>query len=378
MKKILTIFCTTFFLAGCATAPNSSVQNTLQKQGTIKIGQNFSPVMSMLAAMGDSMTYSPFWITQGRKYVVLFPKSYNFDTNYYGAEPLTSNTKPRYGLDWGFNPEDYKLTNIWKDRVEVWDYYIKLGKKIGADTKEMNWLYKQKANTMSNPSYVQWKNRGTKVASVPKSKSKTGKRQTKSVSKGSSGSAFFVTNKGHVITNYHVVQGCTSNPRIKYKNNDVDTKVLAVDKMLDLALLKANLNNTKYVALSTDQPRKLQRIIASGYPFGKYISDDLKFTSGIVSSLKGPGDDSTLVQVDAALNPGNSGGPIVDEESGKLVAVSVMGMKKNISEGQNFGIKTSSVKSFLDANQVKVPTSWFKTKDVARLLENSTVYTFCN
>ena len=148
--------------------------------------------------------------------------------------------------------------------------------------------------------------------------------------------------------------------------------------MLDLALLKANLTNTKYVSLSNDKPKKLQRVIASGYPFGKYISDDLKFTSGIVSSLKGPNDDSTLVQVDAALNPGNSGGPIVDEETGKLVAVSVMGMKKNISEGQNFGIKTSSVKNFLDANQVKVPTSWFSTKDVAKLLEDSTLYTFCN
>ena len=211
-----------------------------------------------------------------------------------------------------------------------------------------------------------------RVASKPKTKPKT------STSKGSSGSAFFVTNRGHIITNYHVVKGCTSHPKIKYKDKDIQTKLIAKDQLLDLALLKANLTNTKYVALSNSQPKKLQRIIASGYPFGQYISDDLKFTSGIVSSLKGPNDDSTLVQVDAALNPGNSGGPIVDEESGKLVAVSVMGMKKNISEGQNFGIKTSSVKNFLDANQVKVPTSWFKASDVAKLLEDSTLYTFCN
>ena len=121
----------------------------------------------------------------------------------------------------------------------------------------------------------------------------------------------------------------------------------------------------------------MQRIIASGYPFGEYISDDLKFSSGIVSALKGPGDDSTLVQVDAALNPGNSGGPIVDEESGKLVAVSVMGMKKSISEGQNFGIKTSSVKNFLQTNRIKVPSSWFGASDVAKLLEDTTLYTFC-
>ena len=83
------------------------------------------------------------------------------------------------------------------------------------------------------------------------------------------------------------------------------------------------------------------------------------------------------MQVDAALNPGNSGGPIVDEESGKLVAVSVMGMKKSISEGQNFGIKTSSVRNFLEANQVKVSSNWFGSSNIAKLLEDSTLYTFC-
>ena len=213
------------------------------------------------------------------------------------------------------------------------------------------------------------------VASKPKTSSKT----KTSKSGGSSGSAFFVTQRGHIITNYHVVKGCKSNPIIKYKNKDIDTKIIAKDQLLDLALLKADLTNTKYVTLSNKQPKKLQRIIASGYPFGKYISDDLKFTSGIVSSLKGPNDDSTLVQVDAALNPGNSGGPIVDEESGRLVAVAVMGMKKNISEAQNFGIKTSSVKNFLDANQIKTPSSFgaFRSIDVAKLLEESTLYTFC-
>lgn len=217
-------------------------------------------------------------------------------------------------------------------------------------------------------------NERKQVASKPKNSVK--KRTSKT---GSSGSAFFISNRGHIVTNYHVIEKCSSRPIIKYKGTDVETKVIAKDSLLDLALLKADLVNTKYVSLSNDQPKKLQRIIASGYPFGKYISDDLKFTSGIVSSLKGPGDDSTLIQVDAALNPGNSGGPIVDESSGRLVAVSVMGMKKNISEGQNFGIKSNSVKNFLDANQIKTPSNWgvFKSVDVAQLLEETTLYTFC-
>ena len=64
----------------------------------------------------------------------------------------------------------------------------------------------------------------------------------------------------------------------------------------------------------------------------------MKFTSGIVSSLKGIGDDSTRLQIDAALNPGNSGGPIINEETGELVAVAVAGLRKDKTEAVNFGI----------------------------------------
>ena len=203
------------------------------------------------------------------------------------------------------------------------------------------------------------------------------KKESNSTSQGSSGSAFFISSKGDIITNNHVIEGCRSQPKVKYKNKDVTANIVATDKMLDLALLKADLRNTKYISFSKDEPKKLQRIIVAGYPFGQYISDDLKFTSGIVSSLKGPGDDSTLVQVDAALNVGNSGGPIVDESSGQLVAVSVLTMDKSVAEGQNFGIKTSSVKNFLNANKVKVPFGFNFNRDVAESLEKSTLYVYC-
>ena len=51
---------------------------------------------------------------------------------------------------------------------------------------------------------------------------------------------------------------------IKYKDKDVNATVVAKDSALDLALLKADLRNTKYISFSNDQPKKLQRIIASG------------------------------------------------------------------------------------------------------------------
>ena len=144
--------------------------------------------------------------------------------------------------------------------------------------------------------------------------------------------------------------------------------------------MQAETKNNKFISISNKPPRKLQRIIAAGYPFGKYLSDDMKFTSGIVSSLKGYADDSTRLQIDAALNPGNSGGPIVDERTGELVAVAVAGLRKDVTEAVNFGIKAGSVKNFLESNQIETTTftKKYNSENIAQLLENSVVYTFCN
>ena len=205
------------------------------------------------------------------------------------------------------------------------------------------------------------------------------KKETKEKSEAS-GSAFFISNKGHIITNYHVVEDCKDNSKIFYKNNNVDAKLIAKDAYLDLALLKAEVNNSKFISISNMAPKKLQRIIAAGYPFGKYLSDDLKFTSGIVSSLKGVQDDSTRLQIDAALNPGNSGGPIIDENTGKLVAVAVAGLRKDVTEAVNFGIKAGSVKNFLESNQINISTfsKSYSRGEIAGLLEKTVLYTFCN
>ncbi|MDC3407746.1 S1C family serine protease [Candidatus Pelagibacter ubique] len=207
------------------------------------------------------------------------------------------------------------------------------------------------------------------------------KAKDKNNVQASSGTAFFVTKKGHIITNYHVVEGCKDKSKIIYQDNEYKAKLIAKDKYLDLALLKSELDNEYYIALSNKSPKKLQRIVTAGYPLGKELSDDLKFTSGIVSSLKGLEDDSTRIQIDAALNYGNSGGPIVDEKTGELVAVAVAGLDKKITESINFGIKAGSVKNFLDSNQINVDLTVKKFSlgdiDLASILENATVYTFC-
>ena len=198
----------------------------------------------------------------------------------------------------------------------------------------------------------------------------------------SQGTSFFISNNGYMVTNYHIIDKCDDNVKIKYKTKDYDVRVVAKDRILDLALLEAkNIERTKYLSLSSNPPEKLQKIIAVGYPFGKWISDDLKFTSGIISSIKGPEDDSTRIQIDASLNPGNSGGPIVDDDNGKVIGVAVAKLDPSVSSGTNFAIKASSLKNFLVANKIKpsVPIlSLSKSRSaLLNLLEETTVYTYC-
>jgi S1-C subfamily serine protease len=197
----------------------------------------------------------------------------------------------------------------------------------------------------------------------------------------SSGSGFFINNKGYFITNNHVVKGCKQS-KITFKEESVDAEVVATDQTLDLALLKAKVKPRNYLNLSDDPPEKLQKIYVAGYPFGKGLSDDLKLTQGIISSVKGYGDNSNQIQIDAAINSGNSGGPIVDED-GDLVGVAVSGLNKSKAEGIAFGIKSAAVKNFLDVNKIKYSTSslmnfGMSNKKLNNLLEDSAVYTFCN
>jgi len=198
---------------------------------------------------------------------------------------------------------------------------------------------------------------------------------------GASGTAFFIDNNGHMITNHHVIEGCKDKSQISYNNENIKAKLIAKDEFLDLALLKADVKNSSFINISTAPPKKLKRVIVAGYPFGLELSNDLKFNSGIITSLKGLGDDSTRIQIDAAINPGNSGGPIVYEENGELAAVAVAGLSKDKTEAVNFGIKASSVENFLQSNQIDLTLVQqkfnFNNDDLAELLESSTLYTFC-
>ena len=196
---------------------------------------------------------------------------------------------------------------------------------------------------------------------------------------GYSGTAFFINNIGHLLTNNHVIEGCKLS-KINYFNREYETNLISTDKTLDLALLKVDLKPKSYISFSRDELKKRQQITVAGYPLGKGLSDDLKINDGRISSLKGYENNSNEITVDVAINPGNSGGPIVNQK-GQLVAIAVAGMSKDVTEGLNFGIKASAAANFLKSNKISPSVGYmsFSTSDdkLVKLLEESTVYTFC-
>jgi serine protease Do len=194
----------------------------------------------------------------------------------------------------------------------------------------------------------------------------------------SSGTGFFVSRQGHMITNHHVIDGCL-NVKVIYNGKDYDTKTLSVDKMNDLAIIKTDARPRSVFSVSDRDASLLENVIVAGYPLGKKVSSAIKATSGTVTALAGVGDNYAEFQTDAALNSGNSGGPIINDQ-GNVVGVAVSKIKKEGVESFNFGVKSSILRIFAGANELKFLTPNkrdLKKKDLGELITDATVYLEC-
>ncbi len=212
------------------------------------------------------------------------------------------------------------------------------------------------------------------------------KPQDDEVLEASSGSGFAVSSDGYVITNNHVIEGCQE-VAVYEGGRAVPATVVTYDIQNDLALLKGDFTPKTVFALSGEQPELLQDVYVAGYPFGNEISSSIKVTKGIISSLTGIGNNFSNIQIDAALQVGNSGGPILDE-MGNVVGVAVSKLDAKymydnfgtIPENTNFGIKANVVRSVLDSNGVSSPspnTNEITKSELGKRITGGTYYVSC-
>jgi S1-C subfamily serine protease len=222
------------------------------------------------------------------------------------------------------------------------------------------------------------------IAEKPKKKKPKKKKpkQTPSDEKivaAASGSGFFVSNSGDIITNHHVIEGCNV-VKVNFKGSSLEAKTLAIDKVNDIAILQANIKPEKVYSVSNEDVSLLEDVIVAGFPLGKKVSSAIKTHKGVVTSLAGAGDNYSNFQTDASINQGNSGGPIMNQK-GNIVGIAVATWVEEGVQGVHFGIKSSTLKTFASANGLRFqpPNNRdLSNKDLGQLITAATVYLECH
>ena len=163
-----------------------------------------------------------------------------------------------------------------------------------------------------------------------------------------SGTGFFVAPK-RVVTNNHVVNGCTKDIQVRYPDGGSYKATLSgQDPNNDLALLQTDMDNFSIAAFRF-WPRIGEQVASYGFPYSGVLSSSGNFTLGHVTSLTGVKDDTRFLQMSAPIQPGNSGGAVLDM-SASVIGVAVArldAIANSIPQNVNFAIQTPIVVNFL-------------------------------
>jgi S1-C subfamily serine protease len=174
-------------------------------------------------------------------------------------------------------------------------------------------------------------------------------------SSSGSGSGFFILESGIVVTNKHVVGANQSVSIVTSKGETIPSKSIYVHPSRDIALIKLDGNN--YPAIQIADPSTVNvgsDVIAIGSPGLGNISLQNTVTKGIISSFRNSETNGLLIQTDAALNHGNSGGPLLNSK-GEVIGVNTLGFVDFDKEGLSFSVFCSEILQMLKEQFNYVP-----------------------
>lgn len=159
-----------------------------------------------------------------------------------------------------------------------------------------------------------------------------------------SGSGSGVKIEGGVLTNEHVVRGLAQVEIVRNDGRRVTGPVAKCDSKLDLALIQTDLEIAPLILRPAALQSQGDAVLVLGYPRADVLGGQPTLTGGRISALRRDEDDRFLVQTDAAMNPGSSGGAMVNQQ-GELIALATFGLRG--TQGLNFGVATESILEFL-------------------------------
>ena len=160
----------------------------------------------------------------------------------------------------------------------------------------------------------------------------------------SQGSGFFIANNGYIITNAHVMEGAKAATIITYDGKSHKVQKIGENTGMDITLLKIENENYSPLELADSEDIKQgERVIAIGNPLGLSFS----VTQGIISNIHQKGENglNAYVQIDAALNSGNSGGPLINID-GEVIGIN--NFKISGAESLGFALESNYIKTTIN------------------------------
>jgi len=192
-----------------------------------------------------------------------------------------------------------------------------------SDQEANNYISKEKEIVASKPKLPSYSHYISKEKEIVASKPKLPPYRPKEFRKRkgfSSGTGFFVSDSGHVLTNYHVVEDATTITVKDISGVLHQAKYLRGDSVNDVVLLKIDASTKPLNILSYADVEKGSEVFTLGFPLVQLQGQEQKATFGRVNALSGVEDDVRFLQIDVPLQPGNSGGALFDH-TGSVVGV---------------------------------------------------------
>lgn len=202
-----------------------------------------------------------------------------------------------------------------------------------------------------------------------------------------SGSGILINGNGDVLTNNHVVSECNK-VSVAHDGNRHEAEVVAHERDADLAVVASSLKGGRSAEFRSQAPELGENVVVAGFPLKGLLSSGVQVTVGTVSALAGIANDARVLQLTAPVQPGNSGGPALDESGrvigvivAKLDAVRFAEVTGDIPQNVNFAIKGSVALDLLRSHGIRHAISGaaepLQTKEVADIAKGFTVAVEC-
>ncbi len=198
------------------------------------------------------------------------------------------------------------------------------------------------------------------------------------------GTGFFVSRQGYVVSAYHVIEDAQEVEVVLRSGDTLQASVKGTDKANDIALLKVARSAKPLAVVSSKNVAVGDEVFTLGYPLIDIEGQEQKTTFGHVNALSGIQDDVRFVQMDAPIQPGNSGGPLLDSR-GRVVGVvaetldpaAILKAAGTVPQNANYAVKSDYVLPLMTRYEVQpaggLPVAAGKEAEIVRRVRDSVV-----